>query len=84
MAENDEMIIATSDIAFAVKKDGSTIIDKNLEPSILVKVYKALTEYSLNCEESDLMLFAFVELLCSGTLHSVIERRVMSLKRDKE
>lgn len=84
MSENEEMIVATSDIAFAVKKDGSTIIGKDNDPTTFIRLYKALTEYALKCDEVELVGLAFTEMLGSQMLHSVIEKRVMSLEKNKE
>ncbi len=84
MAENDEMIIATSDIAFAVKKDGSTIIGKSLSHKELISLYKALEQYARICDEKDLVVFALVEALLGMCVHGVIEERVLAMKSNKE
>ena len=81
MAENDEMIIATSDIAIAIKKDGSSIVDKSITPEVLTELYKVLTDYVQKCDEKDFLAFALVDMVCGLILHTTIKGRAEKIER---
>jgi len=88
MAQEKQLIVPTQDIAFAVLKDGSRIVnfsdgggDKpNVES--MMNTFKAIADFFDNCSEKEFIAASLMYMLTSGQIHATLERRAAKMKAE--
>ena len=71
MEQNEEMVIMKSDLAIAVKKDGTFIIN-NPKLETYVKLYEGIAAYLKTVDEVCVAEFCFGELVGRPAINQVI------------
>lgn len=77
MNETENLIIPTSEIAFAVKKDGSVICDDN--PKSYLDLWRGLTKHAEAIDAEKMTAFALACALCSENLRFVVAKRLETM-----
>lgn len=82
MEKNEEMVIMKSDLAIAVKKDGTFIIN-NPQMQNYVKLYEGIADYLKNSREVCVAEFCIGELIGHKAIEKVISDRTKEIEDRK-
>lgn len=83
MEQNEEMVIMKSDLAIAVKKDGTFIIN-NPQMETYVKFYEGIAAYLKAADRVDLAQFCVGELIGRKAIEKVISDEIKEIEDRKK
>ena len=88
MEKENQLIVPTQDIAFAVLKDGSRIVNftdgGGEKPNVesMMKFFKAVADFFDTCSEKEFIAASLMYMLTSSQIHAALERRTAQMKAD--